>query len=78
MVIAIWMAFTFVPRLVYGLVAPARIHMSAYLRQVRPGFESNSWRGFGVGLVESFPYGAYAELVYVPVNSFLHCRRLRR
>lgn len=37
-------------------------------------FEPNSWRGFGLGLVQSFLYGAYAGLVYVPVYNFFHRR----
>lgn len=72
--LAIWSAFTFVFCVVYGLVTPASVHMTAFLQQILPGFEPNSWRGFGIGLVESFLYGAYAGLVYVPINNFLHRR----
>ena len=76
--LAIWSAFTFVFCVVYGLVTPASIHMSAFLQQVLPGFEPNSWRGFGIGLVESFLYGAYAGIVYVPINNLLHRRWVRQ
>jgi hypothetical protein len=30
-----------------------------------------SWRGFMVGLIESFLYGAYATLVNVPISRFV-------
>jgi hypothetical protein len=70
--LAIFTSFTFVFCVVYGLVTPESIHMSAFLQQVLPGFEPNSWRGFGIGLVESFLYGAYAGLIYVPVYNFLY------
>ena len=76
--LAIWTTFTFVFCVVYGLVTHSSIQMSAFLQQVLPGFEANSWRGFGIGLVESFLYGAYAGLVYVPINNFLHRRWARQ
>ena len=38
--------------------------------QVLPGFKWLTLQGFFVGLVESFLYGAYAGLVYVPVYNF--------
>lgn len=75
--LAIWTTFTFVFCVAYGLVTPSSVYMSAFLQQVLPGFEPNSWRGFGVGLVESFLYGAYAGLVYVPVHNFLHSKWMR-
>ncbi len=76
--LAIWATVTFAFCVVYGLVTPSSIHMSAFLQQVLPGFEPNSWRGFGIGLVESFLYGAYAGLVYVPVYNFLHHKWMRQ
>ena len=48
------------------------LYMHALLLQFLPGFEWFSWRGFLVGLIESFLYGAYAGLVYVPIYNFLH------
>ena len=72
--LAIWTAFSFVFCVVYGLLMPSGVHMYAFLQQVLPGYESLSWRGFSVGLVESFLYGAYAGLVYVPIYNFLHRR----
>lgn len=68
--LATWTTLTFVLCVVYGLVTPSSIQMSGFLQQVLPGFEPNSWRGFAIGLVESFLYGAYAGLVYVPVYNF--------
>ena len=72
--LAIWTAFSFVFCVVYGLLTPPGVHMYAFLQQVLPGFEALSWRGFFVGLIESFLYGAYAGLVYVPVYNLLHRR----
>ena len=70
--LAIWTAFTFVFCVIYGLVTPASMHMTALLEQVLPGFVWLTAWGFLVGLTESFLYGAYAGLVYVPIYNFLH------
>ncbi len=70
--LAIWAALMFVSCAVYGLVTPASMHMTAFLEQLLPGYKPQSWVGFFVGLVESFLYGAFAGLVYVPVYNFLN------
>ena len=54
----------------YGLITPETLHMHAFLEQVLPGFKWLTLPGFLIGLVESFLYGAYAGLVYVPVYNF--------
>ena len=70
--LAIWSAFTFLFCVVYGIVTPASMHMTAFLEQILPGFVWLSWFGFFVGLLQSFLYGAYAGLVYVPIYNFLY------
>lgn len=72
--LGIWAAFTFVFCVAYGLATPESIHMHAFLEQVLPGFTWLSWPAFAVGSGESFLYGAYAGLVYVPVYNFLQRR----
>lgn len=76
--LAISTAFTFVFCIVYGLLTPSSAHMVVFLEQVLPGFEWLSWRGFLVGLIQSFLYGAYAGLVYVPIYNFLHRKWVRQ
>ena len=61
--LAIWSAFTFVFCVVFALLTPSSLYMHSLLLQLLPGFEWFSWRGFIVGLIESFLYGAYAGLV---------------
>ncbi len=46
----------------------------ALLEQVLPAFKWLTWWGFLPGLVESFLYGVYAGLVYVPIYNFLKRR----
>lgn len=64
-------AFTFVVCVLYGLIVPESLHMKAVLEQLLPGFKWLTWWGFVLGLIESFLYGAYTGLVYVPIyNTF--------
>lgn len=69
--LALWTTFSYVFCVVYGLLTPSGVHMSAFLLQVLPGYELRSGRGFLVGLIQSFLYGAYAGIVYVPIYNFL-------
>ena len=61
----------------YGLATPESLHMHAFLEQVLPGFKWLTLQGFLVGMIESFLYGAYTGLVYVPVYNFF-ARRFDR
>ncbi len=58
----------------YGLAMPESLHMHGFLEQVLPGFKWLSWQAFFMGLVESFLYGAYAGIVYVPIYNFFKRR----
>jgi hypothetical protein len=58
----------------YGLAVPESLHMHEFLEQVLPGFEWLTWQSFFVGLIESFLYGAYAGIVYVPIYNFFKRR----
>ena len=63
--------------LLFMLIAPESLHMHKFLEQVLPGFRWLTPRGFVIGLVESFLYGAYTGLVYVPIYNFFW-RRFNR
>jgi hypothetical protein len=58
----------------YGLANPATGHMREFLTIALPGFEWLTLKGFAVGLVKSFLYGALAGLVYVPIYNTLERR----
>ena len=70
--LAIWAALMFMSCVVYGLLTPSSMHMTAFLEQLLPGYKPLSGVGFFVGLIQSFLYGAFAGLVYVPVYNFLN------
>ncbi|HEX19785.1 MAG TPA: hypothetical protein ENG78_03070 [Acidiferrobacteraceae bacterium] len=40
-------------------------------RNLLPGFEWLTWKGFLIGLVESYGYGWYMALVWVPIYNFV-------
>ncbi len=68
-------AVSFVFCVIYGLIVPPRLHgMSMFLEGVLPAFKWISFGGFILGLVESFLYGAYIGLVYVPIYNYLSRR----
>lgn len=73
--LAIWTAITFIVCVVYGLIVPESLHMSAFLEQVLPGFRWLTPLGFLLGLVESFLYGVYAGLLFCPIYNLLRRRR---
>ena len=67
-------AVTFVVCVLYGLVVPKAFHMAQFLEIALPGFTWLSLGSFIIGLVESFLYGAYAGLVFVPIYNFVSRR----
>jgi hypothetical protein len=64
-------AVTFVLCVLYGLVVPKTAHMVQFLEITLPGFRWLSAGSFVLGLAESFLYGAYAGLVFVPIYNFV-------
>lgn len=51
----------------FGLLAPADLRMYEAWAPLLPGFEWLTWPGFLLGLVESYLYGWYIALVFVPL-----------
>lgn len=73
--LGIFFAISFILCVLYGLVVPPRLHgMSSFLEAVLPAFKWLSFGGFILGLVESFLYGAYIGIVFVPIYNFLSRR----
>lgn len=69
--LAVFSAVSFLVCVVYGLIVPESLHMSSWLEGVLPGFRWLTLAGFFIGLLESFLYGAYSGIVFVPIyNAF--------
>lgn len=68
--LGIFTAISFVLCVIYGLIVPQSLHMYQFLEAVLPAFKWLTFWGFWLGLLESFLYGAYVGLVFVPVYNF--------
>ena len=69
--LGIFAAVSFGLCVIYGLIVPQSLHASQFLEAVLPAFKWLTFAGFCLGLVESFLYGVYVGLVFVPVYNFL-------
>lgn len=67
-------AVTFVACVLYGLLVPESLHMKAILEQMLPAFHWLTGWGFLLGLLESFLYGVYGGLVFVPLYNWFSAR----
>jgi hypothetical protein len=70
--LASFTAVSYLLCIVWGLVTPGVLHMHGFLETVLPGFHWLTAGSFFVGLIESFLWGAYVGLVFVPVHNFFH------
>ena len=72
--LGIFTAISFVVCVIYGLIVPPSLRMASFLEMVLPAFKWLTFWGFFLGLLESFLFGAYAGLVFVPIHNFLSRR----
>ncbi len=70
--LGLFMTISFLFCILYGLLTPESIHMHTFLESVLPAFKWLTWWGFFLGLFESFLYGVYTGLVFVPIYNFLY------
>ena len=70
-----FLAISYILCVLYGLAVPERLHgMKAFLEAALPAFRWLTLGGFLLGLVESFLYGAYIGIVFVPIYNFINRR----
>ncbi len=71
--VGLFLAISFIFCVLYGLVVPARLHgMQSFLEAVLPAFKWLTFGGFVLGLIESFLYGVYIGVVFVPIYNFIN------
>ena len=68
--LGVFAAVSFVICVLWGLILPAALHMHGFLELVLPGFKWLSAGSFLLGIVESFLFGVYGGVVYVPIRNF--------
>jgi hypothetical protein len=72
--LGIFTAISFVLCVIYGLIVPESLHAPQLLEAVLPAFKWLTFWGFCLGLIESFLWGVYAGLVFVPIYNWLNRR----
>lgn len=73
--LGIFLAVSFILCVLYGLIVPKSLHgMSGFLESVLPAFKWLTFGGFILGLIESFLYGVYIGIVFVPIYNFINRR----
>lgn len=71
---SLFLAITFILCVLWDLLLP-EYAMYASWRALLPGFEWLSWQSFFLGLVESWGYGWYFALIWVPLYNLFALRR---
>ncbi len=70
--LGIFLAVSDILCVLYGLVVPEKLHgMKSFLEMMLPAFRWLTFGGVILGLIESFLYGAYIGIVFVPIYNFL-------
>lgn len=70
--LAVFTLVSYLLCVVYGLIAPASLHMTQFLEITLPGFKWLTPLGFIIGLIESFLWGVYIGLVFTPIYNFFN------
>jgi len=70
---SLFFAITFLLCIGFDLLFPARRMYEAW-QALLPGFSWITWRSFFLGLVESYGYGWYLALIWVPLYNVFALR----
>ena len=68
------LAISFTLCVAFDLVFPDMAMYQIWLKLL-PGFEWLSWKSFFLGLAESYGYGWYVTLIWVPIYNFVVARQ---
>ena len=71
LVLGLFLAITYALCVGFGLLAPEQFRMYTAWRALLPGFTWLSPASFLLGLVESFAYGFYISVVFIPIYNKL-------
>ena len=74
---SLFLAITFAVCVVFDLLFPSHAMYQAW-QKLLPGFEWISWKSFLLGLIESYGYGWYVTLIWVPLYNVFSARASRR
>ncbi len=71
LVVGLFLAISYTLCVGYGLLVPEEFRMHTAWQPFLPGFVWLSPVGFLIGLVESFAYGFYTSVIFVPIYNRL-------
>ena len=77
MSLGLFLVVSYVACVILYLIAPHLVSGHVVLELFLPGFKLLDWYSFCLGLLESFGYGWYVALIFVPLYNFI-AARLRR
>lgn len=67
--VGLFLAISYVLCVIYDLIFPGQTMYLAWIRLL-PGFKWITWTSFFLGLIETFLYGIYFALIFVPLYNF--------
>ena len=67
---SLFLVITYVLCVVIGLLGPDGLRMHEAWAPFLPGFEWLTWTGFFIGLVETYAYGWFIAVLFVPLYRF--------
>ena len=67
---SLFLAITFALCVGFDLLFPTQAMYQAW-QHLLPGFQWISWKSFFLGAIESYGYGWYAALIWVPIYNVL-------
>jgi len=70
---SLFLLITFTLCVVFDLLLPEHAMFKAW-QDLLPGFEWISWKSFIIGLIESYAYGWYFALIWVPIYNYFISR----
>jgi len=70
--LSLFLLITFTLCILWGLATPASMHMHQAWEPLLPGFRFISFPSFLIGAVETYAYGWYAALVFVPLYNLFN------
>ncbi|MBZ5540203.1 MAG: DUF5676 family membrane protein [Acidobacteriia bacterium] len=73
---SLFLAITFAACVAFDLLLPQHAMFQAW-QKLLPGFQWISWKSFLLGLVESYGYGWYFALIWVPLYNVFAARGQR-
>lgn len=71
---SLFLAITFTLCVAFDLLFPSHAMFRVW-QDLLPGFEWISWSSFVLGLIESYAYGWYVALIWVPLYNVFALRR---